>query len=70
MPARERLSSLAEQEARAYRGQAPSRAHAAGPPAQLLWERFEHGPQSDLGAWNAAPGGRRGRALEPRRVTP
>jgi hypothetical protein len=51
MPARERNSEQAEQEARAYRDTDP--ASASDVPA--LWDRFQHGPHSQLGAL-ARPG--------------
>ena len=51
MPARERLTSLAQQEARTHRSQAPSRAHASQEASpEQLWRRFDHGPRTDLGA--------------------
>ena len=58
MPARERISELAEQEERAH---VRTRASGAMPPSTPagsttgpLWEAFEHGPHTYLGAWAGA----------------
>jgi hypothetical protein len=56
MPARERNSGQAEQEARAYRDPASASDVPAAQPAH--WDRFQHGPHSHLGAR-----ARRGRQL-------